>query len=146
MTSPGVNGDRTIRFIVTRSFSILLYLILLIGFGACNRNPEESGVLVGQVTVGPLVPVASEGEPDPTRPADIYSSREIIVYEIDGRTVFARLPIDSKGNYRVELPVWVYIVDVSLGGMDSADNLPLEIEISLERRIRVDIEIDTGHR
>ena len=46
--------------------SILVLLISLI-FTACSTLPRETGILVGQVNIGPLVPVVRDGEAEPTR-------------------------------------------------------------------------------
>ncbi len=50
--------------------------ILLMVFTACNSGPREFGVLEGQVTIGPLVPVMREGEDPPTPAPEVYAARE----------------------------------------------------------------------
>ncbi len=113
---------------------------------ACAQSPQGFGILEGHVTIGPLVPVVREGQMEPTPAPEVYASREIVVYGDDGRTEFARLKIDANGNYRAELPVGTYIVDINHLGLDTADGLPMEIEITPEGTTRLDIAIDTGIR
>jgi hypothetical protein len=128
-------------------FSLLLLLLISFALCAsCNPGPQEFGTLEGQVTIGPLVPVFREGENPPTPAPEVYAAREIVVYKKNGVTEFTRLGIDSNGWYQGELPVGIYVIDINRIGVDSADNLPLEIEIKADSTIRLDIDIDTGIR
>ena len=126
-----------------RTAVILLFLLSLT---ACSFSTREVGVLEGQVTIGPLQPAIQVGEQPPTPSPDVYAAREIVVYKKNGVTEFTRLEIGPTGIYQGELPVGVYVVDINRIGIDSADNLPLEITISANRTIRLDINIDTGIR
>src|SRR4030042_6451881 len=94
---------------------LLVALTLLVTF--CCPVPQETGVLEGQVTIGPLVPVVQEGVPEPTPGPEVYASRQIVVYAQDGQTEVARVQMDGQGNYRVELPVGTYVVDINQGGV-----------------------------
>lgn len=113
---------------------------------ACTQSPQEFGVLEGRVTIGPLVPVKREGELEPTPNPEVYAAREIVVYKENGKTEFTRLKIDVSGNYRAELPVGIYIVDINHSGIDTAVDLPKEVEITNQGVTRLDIDIDTGIR
>lgn len=123
-----------------------LLLVLLISCTSCALGPKEYGVLEGQVSIGPLVPAVQVGEPDPTPAPEVYAAREIVVYKQNGKTEFTRLEIDSYGHYQAELPVGVYVIDINRLGIDSADNLPMEITIKTNSTTRLDIDIDTGIR
>ncbi len=114
--------------------------------GACASSSPETGTLEGHVTIGPLVPVVREGEAEPTPAPEVYAAREVVVFEEDGRTEFARVKIDATGNYRVELPAGTYVVDINHLGIDTAAGLPQEIEITGQAVTRLDIDIDTGIR
>lgn len=128
----------------------LLYLTFLTlgasSLFACARSPQEFGTLEGHVTIGPLVPVVREGEAEPTPAPEVYAAREIVVFEVDGKTEFVRLKIDAHGDYRAELPVGTYVVDINRIGMDTAADLPKEIVITGQGVTRLDIDIDTGIR
>ncbi|GAI81983.1 unnamed protein product [marine sediment metagenome] len=128
----------------------LLYLTVLAlgvsGLFACTQKPQESGILQGHVTIGPLVPAIREGDAEPTPAPEVYATREIVVFKGDGTTEFTRLTIDDKGNYRGELPVGTYVVDINRIGIDSAKDLPIKIEIINQGVTRLDINIDTGIR
>ena len=125
-------------------FSLLL--LLLISFTSCALGPTEFGLLGGQVTIGPLVPVIREGEQAPTPAPEVYAAREIVVYKKNGVTEFTRLVIDSNGCYQGELPVGIYVIDINRIGIDSAADLPKEIEIKSNSVTTLDIDIDTGIR
>ena len=123
-----------------------LFLLGVLALYACSPNPQVFGTLEGHVTIGPLMPVVREGEPEPTPAPEVYAAREIVVFEENGKTVFMRLGIDAEGNYRAELPVGIYVVDINRIGIDSAADLPMKIAISEQGVTRLDIDIDTGIR
>jgi hypothetical protein len=124
----------------------IILIILLLTLSACVLGPQEYGILQGQVTIGPLVPVLREGEPAPTPAPEVYAAREIVVYKKNGKTEYTRLEIDANGWYQAELPVGVYVVDINRLGIDSASGLPKQITITAGGIVRLDIDIDTGIR
>ena len=113
---------------------------------SCTPPPRETGVLQGHVTIGPLVPVVQEGVPEPTPAPEVYASRQMVIHAEDGQTEVTRVQIDGKGNYRVELPVGTYVVDINHAGIDMAKELPKTVEIAAGETTRLDVEIDTGIR
>jgi hypothetical protein len=132
---------------MTHRFIDFVFLtIVAVSLFACAQSPQEYGVIEGHVTIGPLRPVIREGEAEPTPAPEVYASREVILFESDGRTEFQRLKIDANGNYQAEVPVGRYVVDINHTGIDTAANLPLEIEIISQEITRLDIDIDTGIR
>lgn len=118
----------------------------LFGLAACSPGSRETGILEGQVSIGPLTPVIREGQTEPTPAPEVYAAREIVVYQKNGKTEVARLEIGPDGIYRTELPVGVYVVDINHAGIDMAKGLPQEIAITAGEVARLDIEIDTGIR
>jgi len=112
----------------------------------CSLGPKATGILEGHVSIGPLVPVLREGEPEPTPAPEIYAGRQIVVFSSDGRREITRVEIDGQGNYRVTLPAGSYLVDINHAGIDSAAGLPAEVEILAGQITRLDVDIDTGIR
>jgi len=106
----------------------------------------ETGVLEGQVTVGPLNPVAQEGAPEPTPAPEVYAERKIVIYAADGQQEVTRVDIDPSGTYQVTLPVGVYVIDINHLGVDIAKGLPQQVEIKSQQTTRLDVDIDTGIR
>jgi hypothetical protein len=131
---------------VKRILSIASLWLAVLLLASCAQTPQLFGVLEGHVTIGPLVPVMREGEVEPTPAPEVYAAREIVVFMPDGKTEVARLQIDAEGNYGAELPAGFYIVDINHTGIDSAEGLPTEIEVTADGVIRLDIDIDTGIR
>ncbi|MCD6425893.1 MAG: hypothetical protein J7L35_10375 [Anaerolineales bacterium] len=123
-----------------------IIISLLISFSSCSFGPVEYGILEGQVNIGPLQPAVQAGEEAPTPAPEVYSAREIVVYKKNGVTEFTRLEIGPTGWYQGELPVGTYVIDINRIGIDSADNLPIKIEIRGDVTTRLDVEIDTGIR
>ena len=120
-------------------------LLVLISLASCSQGPEEFGILEGKVNIGPLVPAVQKGE-DPTPAPEVYAAREIVVFKKNGKTEYTRIKINPDGRYRAELPVGSYVIDINRIGIDSANNLPLEIQITPNQIVNLDIEIDTGIR
>ena len=125
---------------------VLLLVALVLFVTSCVPVPQETGVLEGHVTIGPLVPVVEEGVPEPTPAPEVYASRQIVIYASNGQTEVTRVQIDGKGNYRVELPVGTYVVDINHVGVDMAKELPKTVEIVAGQVTRLDVDIDTGIR
>ena len=125
---------------------MLVFLIGLFCLLGCVPRTQETGTLEGHVTIDPLVPVVRVGEPAPTPPPEVYAARAIVIFKQDGETEFTRLKIDANGNYRAELPVGRYVVDIHHTGIDHASGLPKEVEITNHNVTRLDIDIDTGIR
>ena len=121
-------------------------LIVLSVVPGCAKAPVETGMLHGQVSIGPLVPVVREGEPDPTVAPDVYSARQVVIYEADGQEEVFRVEITATGTYSVTLPVGTYVVDINRAGIDSANGLPRQVELRAGESVQLDIEIDTGIR
>jgi hypothetical protein len=92
------------------------------------------------------MPVVREGEVEPTPAPEAYAAREVVIYKRDGKTEVARVKIDANGNYRAELLVGTYVVDINHAGMDEAVDLPEEIDITNQGITTLDIDIDTGIR
>jgi len=111
----------------------------------CSLGPKATGILEGHVSIGPLVPVLREGEPEPTPAPEVYAGRQIVVFSSSGREM-ARIQIDGQGNYRVALPAGSYRIDINHAGIDSAAGLPAEVEILAGQTTRLDVDIDTGIR
>lgn len=129
-----------------RLLRIVVVACAVSGLFACTQDPKDYGFIEGHVTIGPLVPVVREGEMEPTPAPEVYAARQVVIYQKDGTTEVTRLKIDSSGYYRAELPVGTYVVDINHAGIDTAADLPREIEITRQGVTRLDIDIDTGIR
>ncbi len=122
---------------------ILIGLFLL---AACSSLPTDTGVLAGEVSIGPLQPAVQEGVPEPTPAPEVFAARKILVLSESGRREIARVSIDPDGTYQVILPVGRYQVDIAGSGIDRGIDLPATIEILKDQITCLDIDIDTGIR
>ena len=132
-----------------RSFMAKLAVIVGLAHAlatGCSAAVGETGVLRGHVSIGPLVPVLREGEPEPTPAPEVYAARQIVIYSENGQKEIARAEIDAEGHYQAPLPVGIYMVDINRIGIDSAAGLPAEVKIFAGAVTILDIEIDTGIR
>lgn len=128
------------------NYLLSITFLIIVLLTACATPPQQTGTLEGHVTIGPLVPVVRQGEPEPTPAPEVYAAREIVIYAQDGQTEITRAQIDPHGNYRLTLPVGMYVVDINHLGIDQGIGLPQTVEITSQQVTRLDIEIDTGIR
>ena len=138
MTLDGIRGLQ-----LRAGFVLAAVTLSILG---CSWGPKATGTLEGHVSIGPLVPVQREGEPEPTPAPEVYAGRQIVVFSSGGRREIARVEIDGQGNYRVALPAGSYMVDINHAGIDSAAGLPAEVEVLAGQITRLDVDIDTGIR
>lgn len=131
------------RFVRRTPTVLLLSLAAVLLGAACARN--DTGILEGQVTIGPMVPV-QEGQPQPTPRPEDYSAREIVVLNGNGIGEVARVSIDATGRYSIMLLPGLYQIDINHAGTDRAEGLPRTITIVAGETTRLDIDIDTGIR
>ncbi len=120
-------------------------IVVYVDFSRNKDASQVAGVLAGKVTIGPICPVEREDMPCPI-PPEVYTSREMIVYTSDGKTVVARAHLDATGHYHFDLAPGTYTVDMSDSGMASSPVLPSKVEIRSGKRTELDIDIDTGIR
>jgi len=107
---------------------------------------ENSGILQGIVTIGPITPVERPGEKTPI-PPEVYEARKIMVYDKSGKELIQQVDIDNEsGWYVAHLKPGTYAIDINRIGMDSSDDVPQQVEIQLGITTRLDIDIDTGIR
>jgi hypothetical protein len=109
---------------------------------------ERSGVLQGDVTIGPIWPVEPPGGSPPI-PPEVYQARKVVVYDESGAEalkIVDIIPGGERGHYRVELAPGTYVVDINHLGIDSSDEVPARIEITSGQTVNLDIDIDTGIR
>lgn len=111
-----------------------------------SPTSQPVGMLMGKALIGPLSPVVRLGQPTAIPPAEVYTTRFLIILHEDGKTVFKKVNFQPDGTYRVELPVGTYILDYARNGLERAKDVPKTIRIEKDRTIVFDLEIDTGMR
>lgn len=121
-------------------------MILAISVAACSPANLQTGILRGRVTIGPLIPVVGPGVEEPTPGPEVFAGRKVVIFDGKGKRELQQVAIQDDGNYQVELPVGVYVVDINHLGIDHAAGLPKEIEIMANQVTELDIDIDTGIR
>ena len=124
----------------------LLLVVWIVLVVSCSTATQAPGALEGHVTIGPLLPVVRQGEPEPTPAPAVYAARQIVVLAADGQKEISRVQIDPNGTYRTALPAGTYVVDINHAGIDRGIGLPQTVEIVSGAVVRLDVEIDTGIR
>ena len=109
------------------------------------QRHKYTGILEGNVTIGPICPVERPGVPCPV-PCEAYQARKILIYDKSGTKLLQQVSIDCTGHYRVELKAGEYTVDVNHSGIGHVTNVPKKIEIKAGQTITLNIDIDTGIR
>jgi hypothetical protein len=124
-------------------------LAITLAAGCVSSAPDNKGVLAGNVTVGPLSPVERVGVSPTPPPPEVFTSRHLIVYEADGVTKVADVPIEAAGfhgTYSLSLSPGTYVLDVPRQGIGHASPLPARVTIEAGKTTTVDVDIDTGIR
>jgi hypothetical protein len=111
-----------------------------------NPNPDRvaAGYVAGHVTIGPNCPGPQREGQVCVTPPSAYSSREVFVYDADGKTVNEKGKIDSEGNYKIAVGPGNYFVQVVPAGIGPGEKKPVTIESF--KTSTVDFDIDTGIR
>jgi len=135
--------------LLTLSLALLILLGSLALF-SCTPAPQETALLKGAVTIGPIWPVEQPGE-NPPVPPEVFTSRKIMVYDASGDKLVQEVSITqigqtASGYYTVILSPGAYTIDINRLGIDSADNLPREITLTAGQTFTLDVNIDTGIR
>ena len=128
----------------TSIWKLLTVMLLAVLIAGCAR--EDTGVLEGQVTIGPMVPALPEGQPQPTPRPEDYAAREVVVLNGNGIGEVARVSIDATGHYRIMLLPGLYQIDINHAGTDRAEGFPRTISIVVGETTTLNIDIDTGIR
>lgn len=133
--------------------SILLATsVLLVGIigVSCQPGGPESVLLQGSVTIGPIHPVQQPGEYQPVSP-EVFDSRYLIIYDETGERLvrevyFTQIGQSAMGYYTAQIAPGTYVIDINRLGIDSADGLPVTIDVVADETITIDVNIDTGIR
>jgi hypothetical protein len=139
---PAGGWKKTLLFIVAVVFAMVILVVMLVP----GLYPSGgTGILEGNVTIGPLCPV----EPctvSPERLAQAYEARKIIVTPLDRPGSAETVSIGPTGHYEVVLPEGTYRVDINHLGIDRSAQVPATVAIHAGERVQLDISIDTGIR
>ena len=122
--------------------NLMAVTLLILG---CSSVPSEPGVLIGEVTIGPLVPVERPGVKYDI-PCEVYEARKVVVYDKDHKKLVKKVDIDCNGHYQVELTPGFYVIDINRIGIDHSYEVPIKVEIKSGETMQLDIDIDTGIR
>ena len=110
------------------------------------ESQQEYAVLKGSVSVGPLTPVVRpDSTPEPV-PPEVYTSRAILIYKPNGKTLVQRVQFNPDGTYSVELKPGTYLLDLPPEGIEHSDQLPQTITLEAGETRHFDFDIDTGIR
>ena len=124
---------------------LLLFIFAALIISGCSSATSETGILHGNVSIGPISPVEIPGEPSVV-PCEVYEARKIMVYEENGKKLIQQVDIDCDGRYITELKPGIYTIDINRIGIDHSSDVPQKVEIKSSITVRLDIGIDTGIR
>ena len=133
---------------------ISLFCFVLIGslalFSCQQPGGNETALLQGAVTIGPIFPVEIPGEDRPV-PPEVFTSRKIMIYDESGENLVRKVAIiqigqTASGYYTAQIAPGTYTIDINRAGIDRADNLPKKVTVSADETVTIDVNIDTGIR
>jgi len=126
-------------------------ILALLGFAMLSTMADtpstDTGILVGKVTIGPLYPGPARIDQPESAPTEMYASHKIVILGEDGKTKIKEIPIDSQGNYKVELKPGNYSVDFTphdIGFKQS--NPPKRVTVKAGQTTKQNFDLDTGIR
>ena len=126
--------------------AVIFALVVLVMMLVPGLYPTGgTGILEGNVTIGPLCPV----EPCHVSPdvlAQAFEARKIIVTPLDPPGGSITVPIGPTGHYEATLPAGTYRVDINHAGIDRSSQVPATVTVHAGARVQMDISIDTGIR
>jgi hypothetical protein len=126
--------------------AIVCFGLALAGLSAgCSCGTAGSGILEGNVTIGPICPVEQPGNPCPV-PCEMYQARKVLIYDSSGNKLIAEADIDCNGHYSIELKSGAYTVDINHDSFGHVSGVPQKIELKPGQTIELNIDIDTGIR
>jgi hypothetical protein len=132
------------------SFGILAFVLLAAAaVSGCATSGAGTGILTGKVTVGPLTPVERIDVTPPVPDPAVFTSRKLLLYEADGKTLIQDIGIQAAGYYgvyKVTLRPGTYVLGYPQQGVGGARGLPAKIYIETGKTTTLDVDIDTGIR
>lgn len=138
------------RSIVFALLSVGLLLAITVTAGCVSDSRQtNTGTLSGKVTVGPLTPVERVGVTPPAPNPGVFTSRHLLLYQSDGKTLIKEIPIQAAGYYgiyNVSLAPGTYVVDYPKQGVGGARSLPATVKVEAGKTTTLDVDIDTGIR
>ena len=137
-----------------RALTIILLAVLLLACTALSgcisgAGAGDTGILTGNVTVGPLTPVERVDATPILPPPEVFTSRHLVVCASDGTTKVADVdivPAGYYGTYSVSLQPGTYVLDYLRQGIGHASPLPKQVTVEAGRTTVVDVDFDTGIR
>jgi hypothetical protein len=102
-----------------------------------------TGMVTGQVSIGPICPVESVDHPCVV-PPETYTSRSVIVYSADGTTELEHHTLSDTGAYRLTLKTGNYALQIRPAGIGAGELK--RVTVSADHSTVVDFAIDTGIR
>jgi len=114
-------------------------------FNLLVSTSGKTGVIEGQMSIGPVCPVEREGQPCKAT-AEMYAARKISVLSLDGKTLVATITPDAEGKFRLKLPEGKYVLRTTQSGIGSISGLPATINIKANSPVILSIDVDTGIR
>ena len=127
--------------------ALALLAAVVVAGCASSGSRADFGTLAGEVTVGPLTPVERAGVTPPVPDPAVFTSRKLLLYDADGKTLLQTIditPAGYYGTYNVTLEPGNYRLGYNY--MGSARLLPDAITVEASRTTTRDVDIDTGIR
>jgi hypothetical protein len=107
----------------------------------------KTGSIEGRVTIGPLRPgPVRADQTEPEVPPELFASHKLVILSPDGKTIIIESKLDSKGNYKVDVPAGTYLVDVQPHDIGMGNFTAQSVVVEAGKTVRHDIDIDTGMR
>ena len=124
----------------------IAFLYSALSWGLAIDAQTTKGFLEGQLKIISIkeVELAQTGPSKPS--AGNYADYPLVVLNKTTRQQVGRVVPDQKGEYRLELPLGDYILDIDRHRGGIARIQPQPFTISPNQTVRVNMQVDTGVR
>jgi hypothetical protein len=112
----------------------------LVSLGACGGGSRETGVIEGEVKLGPIMPVCQVGVPCD----GVYKGAKVILQTQAGQVV-QRATADDRGEFRMGTPVGDFQVRVEVPGPMPTCTVA-DVSVRARETVQVAIDCDSGIR
>lgn len=108
-----------------------------------TKDELSVGYVTGHVTISPICPIEDAAKPCEI-PPEVYTSRNVVVYESNETTVQEKVTLDTKGNYLLTLPAGIYYIQIQPAGIGEGEKK--QITVVSRKTQTLDFAIDSGIR
>ena len=124
---------------------ILLTLIVTLMITSCSAQKRSTGILKGNVDIGPICP-QEPCNPSPERLKQIYDSYQVVLMDTTAKNVLFRIPIQQNASFSKKISTGEYLALIKPVSGSGFKNESKRISIVKGKTTHIVLHYDTGLR